>query len=261
MRSVNDEPVAGDAEDGWNGIEGEHHIGSFHDQKNQGQRRRIPFPFALDPEGAGIIIMHHGKKSLRQPQDAILARIEFLLQGVKQFVSGVKEKGSEDVNQPGKSVQQGGPRNDKRGPQDNRSDNSPGQHPMPQMIRHPKKTENDHEDKKIVHEQRKHDQEAGDKLQGFAWPILRIIRIPQMPEMLNTNKSKGQSQGDPDEGPDGRFFAGNTMAFTLENTQGQRQDEVHKTMKTNTDQPRVPCHHCSITSLVFLSARSVTLSS
>src|SRR5664280_200220 len=152
------------------------------------------------------------------------------------FNAGENQESPENIHDPTECIDQRDAREDKDRTRDQRQQNSPEQGLMFIRKRHVEKTEDQHEDKKIVDAQRVFNEISGRKLHRLGMAV----------EKVNSGTEK-QSQSDPKSSPKQCFLHFDDVSLTIENTEIKSQ---HGEDKNTKDDP--PQNHLNFSPLIKL---------
>src|SRR5437660_10966192 len=151
--------------------------------------------------------------------------MNLLLPLPQQTDPAVHQETAENIDEPVKTLDQAYARKNEYAARDQRSDDSPEQHPVLQFTGHAKISEDHEEYKKIVNAERELNQIADGEFQACRAP---------MPEIHQHRESCGQSH--PHRAPAQGFAKADRVCAAIEHAQVERQHRQHKDIKENPEE-------------------------
>jgi len=178
VRRVDYKRMLGDGKCRGNGIHRENNICRFNENQDHKKRREVPFAILMRNKFSIMMVGAEPQILARQTEHFVVAEIHMLFFFVfEKFNPRIQEHYSENVQHPIKLAHNRRPHRDKNGPKKYGSQNSPKKNSMVVLLFQIEKTEDQHEDKKVIHRQH----------------FLHEVRTDEFRRHLRPQKNKNQN--------------------------------------------------------------------
>src|SRR3989304_1284572 len=151
VRSVDDERVERDGQDGGNWVPRKDEVGGLHQQEHHEQRGGEPAAVSPDEESILFVAVGYRHQSAKEPQHGIPFRVNLLALLPGHLDAGQDQEGPEDVNDPMELLDQGNAGGNKDGPHNQRAQDAPEKDLVLVGGRHAKVGEEHQEDENVIY--------------------------------------------------------------------------------------------------------------
>ncbi len=215
--SKNDKRIAGNSENGGNGIYCKGDVGNFDDEKDEEQRSGERLAILTQEKAFAVKFLGDAKMSAGEAEDGIAFKVHGLVAFPEHVNSGVNKEGTEGGKKPVEARDQGGAGGDHDTAHEESANNAPGEDAVLNALVNVKSAENDEKDEKIVDAESFFNDIAG-----------KVFQTALCAEPVPDKKSEAESKGNPDGAKEGRFADTDLVSFTMDDTQVKGERDQNK---------------------------------
>ena len=209
-----DKRIAGDSEDGGNGVDGEGDVGDLDDEEDEEERGGEKLALLTLEEMRAAIFFGDAKMRAGETKNRIALEVRSLIAFPEHVDSAEEQEQAENGKNPVEARDEDGAGGDHEATSEECAKNAPGEDAVLYAIINLEGAEDDEEDEQIVDAQSFFDDVAGEEFHA----ALATKPVPD-------EKAERESEGDPDGTPEGGFASLDLVGFAMEHTQieGERQ--------------------------------------
>ncbi len=211
---VDDERVAGDAENGGDRVDGQGDIGDFNHQQNHEERRGEKFAGAADEVMLALIVARETEMFIGETEDGVLLGMDGFFLGEQHVYAGVHQERSEQIQHPRESLNQRSTGGNHYAAHDQRTKDAPLQQSLLLALVHGESAEDDQKQKQVINAESLLDEIAGE-----------IFERGRNAEDVVHADTEEDGDGDPHGAPKRGFFNAAFMRLAVKNAQVQHHGE------------------------------------
>src|SRR6266446_6313171 len=223
--SISDEGILRDAENRWDGIDGQRDIRDFNHQQDQKQRRRVELPTAAHEEVLAFVVVRDAQMLACKTKNETFFWVNLFLLHKQHVNAGVHNKCAKYIQHPGKALNQLRAGQNHSPTHHQRTQNAPFQHAVLKACVDRKRAEDHQKKKQVVDAKSLFNQVAGEEFQARLLP--GVVQYAQAKQNRKRNPQQAEQPG---------FAQADLVQALVEYAQVQRDTRQNENVESNPQQ-------------------------